>query len=126
MSMKGLRFSAIACVVGLAVFLSSCYDDSFVPYLAVAVEDEYPPGTVTIGYSFESEREEQVCRVHLLRGSEIEPVYADDVKLPRSGTLEFDIPGTGNYTLYFAVLSERKGTLRVIPFLEQSHSFIVR
>lgn len=125
--MKGLQIlSATAAVFMLIVLLSGCYDSSFEPYLVLDVREEYPVGTVSIGYSFLSERREQSCMYRLTRVNSEGSIYTDQRRLPDSGVLEFDGLEAGSYTLYFAVLSEKGPRSTVIPFLEQSHNFLVR
>jgi len=109
-----------------AVLLSSCYNGTYEPYLVIDINDEYPVGTVTVAYSFRSERSEQSCLVRLTMNGSEEYIYSSDGRLAETGTLMFNDLGTGWYSLYFAVLSEKGRTPSIIPFLEQNHSFLVR
>jgi len=110
----------------IVLLLAGCYNGSYEPYLVVAVNDEYTAGTVTLGYSFLSEKAEQLCRVYLTTPWAEEYWYCRDERLPASGNLVFEDLSPGWYTLYFAVLSEKGREPAVILFLEESYNFLVR
>ncbi|MBN2048828.1 MAG: hypothetical protein JW760_00165 [Spirochaetales bacterium] len=125
--MKASRGLIALALAAFSLFASSCRYGSFEPYLVLDVKEEYDPGTVEIGYSFLSEREEQRCRILLSRtGLEEYSYISGDSKIPNAGVLTFSDLDAGSYTLYFAVLSERGHEPLVIPFLEQYHYFLVR
>jgi len=125
-TMKRIHFVSLSACIFIVLSFSSCYTGYYEPYLVLDVEDEYAAGTVIIGYSFMSEKKEQLCQVGLFMAGSDDIVFSEDMCLPQRGTLVFDFLDPGAYNLYFAVLSEKGRNPAVIPFLEQNNSFLVR
>ena len=117
--MKRLLLSAAVLLV-----LYSC--DFVIPYVSLDVDSLYTTADISIFYGYVGEQREQRCVWSLYNNSSPSDIIdSGDEIMPDNGTLKFTGLAEGNYTIEFAVYSEKDGEYFLLNFMVESDTFTV-